>query len=123
MLHLNMQISAEIQEEKIKKTIINQKSAKNILWYEKPVDEKNQKIIKEEFNLDEVISRLLTLRNITKDSFNNFFNPKIKNIMPDPFVLDQMELATKKIVDSIFKKKKLVFLGTMMLMVQLLLQY
>ena len=51
---------------------------------------------------------------------------KIKNIMPDPFVLDQMELATKKIVDSIFKKKKkkkLVFLGTMMLMVQLLLQY
>ena len=106
MLHLNMQISAEIQEEKIKKTIINQKSAKNILWYEKPVDEKNQKIIKEEFNLDEVISRLLTLRNITKDSFNNFFNPKIKNIMPDPFVLDQMELATKKIVDSIFKKKK-----------------
>ena len=103
MLHLNMQISAEIQEEKIKKTIFNQKSAKNILWYEKPVDEKNQEIIKKEFNLDEVISRLLTLRNITKDSFNNFFNPKIKNTMPDPFVLDQMELATKKIVDSILK--------------------
>ncbi len=106
-----MQISAEIQEENIKKTILKKKSAKSVLWYEKPVDEKNQNIIKKEFCLDEVISRLLASRNITKDNFNNFFNPKIKNIMPDPFVLDQMEMATKKIVDSILKKKKIGIFG------------
>ena len=31
--------------------------------------------------------------------------------MPDPFVLDQMELAAKKIVDSILNKQKIGIFG------------
>ena len=36
---------------------------------------------------------------------------KIKTTLPDPFVLDDMEKATKKIVDCILKKQKIGVLG------------
>ena len=42
--------------------------------------------------------------------------------MPDPFVLEDMKLATSKIIDYKTKKKKLGFLVTMMLMVLFQLQ-
>ena len=38
-------------------------------------------------------------------------NPKIKNILPDPFILDDMEIATNKIVEIIKEKKKIGIFG------------
>ena len=68
------------------------------------------------------ISKLLVSRGIDNENFEKFSNPLIKNIMPDPYVIDSMECATKKIVEFIIKKKKLDYWVTMMSMGLLLQQ-
>ncbi len=107
-----MQIDVEIQEEKIKKEVLSKlKSVKKIQWKEKKSDHELECMLKKKFGLNQIISKLLVSRGIDTESFEKFSNPLIKNIMPDPFVIDSMECATKKIVEFIIKKKKIGILG------------
>ena len=43
------------------------------------------------FSLDEITSKLLSIRNIKKDEVNSFLNPSIKNFLPDPYILNDMK--------------------------------
>ena len=118
-----MQINVEIQEEKIKKqTLSKLKSVRKIQWKEKKSEHELECILEKKFGLNQIISKLLVSRGIDTENFEKFSNPLIKNIMPDPHVLDSMECATKKIVEFIIKKKKLDYWVTMMLMGLLLQQ-
>ena len=107
-----MQINVEIQEEKIKKqTLSKLKSVRKIQWKEKKSEHELECILEKKFGLNQIISKLLVSRGIDTENFEKFSNPLIKNIMPDPHVLDSMECATKKIVEFIIKKKKIGLLG------------
>ena len=107
-----MQINVEIQEEKIKKKVLSKlKSVRKILWKEKESDIELEDALKKKFGLNKIISKLLASRGIDTSTYSKFFNPLIKNIMPDPFVIDSMECATKKIVEFILEKKKIGLLG------------
>ena len=107
-----MQINVEIQEEKIKKQVLGKlKSVRKIQWKEKKSEHKLELILEKKFGLNQIISKLLVSRGIDNENFEKFSNPLIKNIMPDPHVLDSMECATKKIVEFIIKKKKIGLLG------------
>ena len=107
-----MQIDVEIQEEKIKKEVLSKiKSVRKIVWKEKKSDHRLEHILQNKFGLNQIISKLLVSRGVDTESFSNFSNPLIKNIMPDPFVIDSMEKATTKIVEFILKKKKIGILG------------
>ena len=111
-----MQINVEIQEEKIKKqTLSKLKSVRKIQWKEKKSEHELECILEKKFGLNQIISKLLVSRGIDTENFEKFSNPLIKNIMPDPHVLDSMECATKKIVEFIIKKKKLDYWVIMML--------
>ena len=101
-----MQISAEFQEEKIKNKLNKKLSAKKIVWKEKELNKKHILSLAKKFKLSPIISQLLIARGVEPENFNNYFDPKIKDIMPDPFVLEDMKLATSKIIDYKIKKKK-----------------
>ena len=105
MLNLIMQISAEFQEEKIKNKLNKKLSAKKIVWKEKELNKKHIQSLTKKFKLSPIISQLLIARGVEPKNFNNYFDPKIKDIMPDPFVLEDMKLATSKIIDYKTKKK------------------
>ena len=51
-----------------------------------------------------IVSNLLILRNIPENQINNFLNPKLKNLLPDPSTIDDMDKATDKICELIIKK-------------------
>ena len=107
-----MQINVEIQEEKIKKKVLSElQSVRKILWKEKKSDHELEYTLKKRFGLNTIISKLLVSRGINTENFSKFSNPLLKNIMPDPFVIDDMERATKKIVELILKRKKIGLLG------------
>ena len=107
-----MQINVEIQEEKIKKKVLSERqSVREILWKEKKSDHELENTLKKKFGLNQIISKLLVSRGINTENFSKFSNPLLKNIMPDPFVIDDMEKATKKIVELILKRKKIGLLG------------
>ena len=105
-----MKITSNVVQEKSKNNCEkNFTSIKGFVWSKKKFDESNIETLRNEFNLDISIAKLAISRGITATSYKNFIEPKLKYLMPDPFVMDDMEKATKKIIEVIYKKKKLGF--------------
>ena len=100
-----MKIPSNVIQEDLKNNYEkNYTSIKGILWYSKKINMSETEEIKNKFNLDFSIAKLAVSRGITVKTFNDFIEPKIKNLMPDPMVLDDMEKATIKIIEFINKK-------------------
>ena len=88
-------------------------SGKN--WVLKKYNEEELNFLKENFSLDEITSKFLSIRKIKKDEINSFLNPSIKNFLPNPYNLIDMEKSTLRTIKAINqKKKKLEFLVIMM---------
>ena len=79
-------------------------SGKN--WILKKYNKEDIIYLKENFSLDEVTSKLLSIRKIRKEDINSFLNPSIKNFLPNPNNLIDMEKTTARTIDAIFKKEK-----------------
>ena len=60
---------------------------------------------KENFFLDEITSKLLSIRKIKKEDINLFLNPSIKESLPNPNILKDMNKATNHVVELIKKRK------------------
>ena len=84
-------------------------SGKN--WVLKNYNEKDKVFIKENYHLDEITSKLLSIRNIKKEEINSFLNPSIKNILPNPNNLLDMNKAALRSVKAILNKEKLGIFG------------
>ena len=48
-------------------------------WIVKKFDQEKIVYLKDNFSLDEITAKLLTLRDIKKEDINSFLNPSIKN--------------------------------------------
>ena len=95
---------------------MNSLSVSGKKWILKNIVKKNIIFLKENFSLDEITSKLLSIRKIKKDEVNSFLNPSIKNFLPNPNNLVDMEKSTLRTFNAIIKKKKLEYLVIMMLM-------
>ena len=78
----------------------------------KPVCEASSLFIQQNYNLPEVICRLLTSRGFSIANNNlqdlpNFLDPKIKNLLPEPFLLKDMERGVKRMAEAIIKNQKI----------------
>ncbi len=80
-------------------------------WIYKSSDTDKIKEIKETFNLDEISAKLISQRNIELDELSNFINPQLKNTLPNPNILKDMEKSVIKAVDLIKKNKKFGIFG------------
>ena len=80
-------------------------------WTYKNSDTNKIKEIKENFNLDEISAKLISQRNIELDELSNFINPQLKNTLPNPNILKDMEKSVIKAVDLIKKNKKFGIFG------------
>ena len=84
-------------------------SGKN--WILKQFNEDNLTFLKENFSLDEITSKLLSIRKIKKEDINSFLNPSIKNFLPNPNNLVDMKKSTLRTVKAICKKEKIGIFG------------
>jgi single-stranded-DNA-specific exonuclease len=80
-------------------------------WISKTFNEEDVLFIKENFILDSTISKLLSIRKIKKEDINSFLNPSIKNFLPNPNNLIDMEKSTKRTIDAIKQKEKIGIFG------------
>ena len=60
-------------------------------WKSKNYNEETVNFLKNNFSLSEIISRLIAIRKINISEVNLFLNPRLKNILPNPFILKDME--------------------------------
>ena len=84
-------------------------SGKN--WILKKYNQEDIVFFKENFSLDEITSKLLSIRRIKKEEINSFLSPSIKNILPNPNNLIDMEKTTKRTVDAIINGEKIGIFG------------
>ena len=65
-------------------------------WISKRYNEDQVNFLKENFDLSEIVSKLIAIRNINIEEVKLFLNPKIKNFLPNPFILKDMKKATDR---------------------------
>ena len=80
-------------------------------WILKHFSQEDLSFIKDNFSLDEITSKLLSIRKIKKEEINSFLNPSIKNILPNPNILLDMEKATLRFYQTILNKDKIGIFG------------
>ena len=84
-------------------------SGKN--WILRKYDHEDVSFIKDNFFLDEITSKLLSIRKIKKEDINSFLNPSIRNFLPNPNILVDMEKSTLRAVQMISKKERIGIFG------------
>ena len=80
-------------------------------WVLKNFNQEDIYFLKDNFSLDEITSKLLSIRKIKKEEINSFLNPSIKNFLPNPDVLLDMNKATSRTLDAVNKKEKIGIFG------------
>ena len=84
-------------------------SGKN--WIFKKFSEEQTLYLKENFFLDEITAKLLSIRKIKNEDVKSFLNPSIKNFLPNPNVLLDMEKSSLRTVQAIKSKEKIGVFG------------
>ena len=84
-------------------------SGKN--WVLKKFSEQNSNFLKENFSLDEITSKLLSIRQIKIEEVSSFLNPSIKNFLPNPHNLTDMKKSTLRTTKAIYQKEKIGIFG------------
>jgi len=90
----------------------SKKSVKDYKWKIRECDERKVLSLYQKLGVSEIVARLLVLRGIVSISeVESYLNPKLRNLLPDPFHLFDMDKAVDVVVDAIQQKKKIVIFG------------
>ena len=84
-------------------------SGKN--WVLKKYNQEQITFLKENFFLDEITSKLISIRKIKKEDIKSFLDPSIKNFLPNPNCLVDMEKSTKRTLSIINNNEKIGIFG------------
>jgi single-stranded-DNA-specific exonuclease len=84
-------------------------SGKN--WKLKNYNQEDIIYLKDNFSLDDITSKLLSIRKIKKEEISTFLNPSIRNILPNPNNLLDMEKTTLRTIKAVLDKEKLGIFG------------
>ena len=80
-------------------------------WMFTPTDERLAVAMAQAHGLPLIVTRLLAARGIGMDGVAGFMNPTLRDQMPDPYVLRDMERAATRIADAIEKGESVAVFG------------
>jgi single-stranded-DNA-specific exonuclease len=84
-------------------------SGKN--WTSKEFNSNEVDFFKTNYFLDEIVAKLLSIRKIKKEEVEFFLKPTIKNILPNPYVLKDMDNAIARAEKAILNTEKIGVFG------------
>ena len=67
--------------------------------------------IVQRYQLPEMLARVLAGRGVDLDAVDDFLDPTIRKLMPDPFTVTQMEAAATRISDAVTRGEKVAIFG------------
>src|SRR5215207_8855030 len=67
--------------------------------------------ITQRYQLPEMLVRVLAGRGVELDAVEDFLDPTVRKLMPDPFMVTDMEVATKRIADAAVKVERVAIFG------------
>lgn len=92
-------------------TLDNDKSLSGCLWKASYRDERKSELIAQQYALPFLIAQILTARGVNVNDVQNFIEPKLQNLMPDPSVLKDMDKAAAKIAEAVISGTKIGIIG------------
>lgn len=93
--------------ENIKDTL----SVTGRIWQELEADEQSVAAISREYSLPQAVARILVARGVNSEDVENFLNPTLRNLLPDPSHLLDMDMAVARIADAIKNNEKIAIWG------------
>ncbi len=84
-------------------------SGKN--WFLRKYSQEEIMFLKDNFSLDEITSKLLSIRNIKREEVVSFLNPSIKNFLPNPDLMSDMRKSSLRSLEAFKKKQKIGIFG------------
>ena len=89
----------------------NKKSIGGNLWKIAEADERAVELLMQRLQIPYLLAKILVLRGVSVYEAEKFLEPKIQNLMPNPFVLKDMEKAAKRIARAVVDKQKIAIIG------------
>ncbi len=74
-------------------------------------DERQIAMLTQKFSIPDIIAKIICARNVSFENTANYINPQIKNLLPSPFILKDMDKAVKRIVQAIKKGETIGIFG------------
>jgi len=90
---------------------MNSLSVSGKKWISKEFSSDEIEFYKTNYFLDEIVAKLLSIRKIKKEEIESFLAPTIKNILPNPYILKDMDKAIKRTEEAINKTEKIGIFG------------
>ncbi len=90
---------------------MNTLSVSNKKWVLKKYNNNEVKFFKDNFLLDDITSKLLSIRKIKKEEIKCFLNPLIKHYLPDPENLNDMKKSSIRTIKAIESNEKIGIFG------------
>ena len=94
-----------------KENIITTSSVGGRKWVIPEYNERLCRTIIQKYDLPEIVARILAIRGIELEKISSFLNPSIKEYLPDPSHLIDMDKAAEYISDCIINQKSIVIFG------------
>ncbi len=80
-------------------------------WQIAQVDNRAVMAMQQQTGLPEILCRLLVHRGVTAEGAEGYLNPSLKNLLPDPLTLKDMEKAVARLVQAIQAKETIGVFG------------
>ncbi len=87
------------------------KSVKNKKWSQRSLDARMALSIAQKTGLPYMLAEMLSSRNIHIEQVMSFLEPKLKDLLPDPFHLLDMNKAVEAIVKAVMNHSKILIFG------------
>jgi single-stranded-DNA-specific exonuclease len=86
-------------------------SAQGRIWALRPVDEHALAAMRQAHGLPELVARLLLSRGITLEEAPHFLQPSLRDSLPDPSHLLDMDVATARLVKAVLRGERIAIFG------------
>lgn len=86
-------------------------SATNRRWLARAYDERTTLALSQRFQLPDVIARSLSARGLDLESAASFLEPKLRELLPDPSLFKDMDVAVERLVRAIYHNEKIAVYG------------
>ena len=80
-------------------------------WISKEFNSEDIDFYKTNYFLDEVVAKLLSIRKIKKEEIKFFLDSSIKSILPNPYILKDMDKAIDRTVNAVINRDKIGIFG------------
>ena len=86
-------------------------SLTNKNWKLKEYSDRQIDFISQKYGLSRLVSKLLNIRNISEQDIPSYINPSLKESLPDPYNLVDMEKSCDRLYKAILANEKIAVFG------------